>query len=311
LNLNYLKTFLLVVEKQSFSAAAKILDLSQPAVTLQMQALEENLGMQLLVRKGKGLALTEAGEIVYEQAAKILSLWEATKLALDKVSLAVSGKLSIGASTIPGGYLLPQLIGAFHELYPNVEASLEVADTEGIIEKTLAGELDLGVIGSFFQHDQLKTYSFAQDELVLIVPANHRWALREEIEAEELKGESFIIRKEGSGTRKVMAKKLKEKGIEIKDLKIAMELGTTEAIINGVGGGWGVSFVSRLAAQKALEFGQVKIVEIRDWQIQRVLYLIFSPWKIKRAVVREFLKFSPCDLREEDLEGGNPGNGRN
>lgn len=292
MNLNYLKTFVLVVEKKSFSATAKTLYLTQPAVTLQIQTLEESLGMQLLVRKGKSLILTEAGEILYEQAKKILEMWEETKSSIYKISKIVKGRLLIGASTIPGEYILPQLIGSFHNLYSSVEVSLEIGNTEEIVERTLAGELDLGIIGSFLLHDKLETYRFAQDELVLIVHPDHPWAKREWIELNDLKEASFIFRHEGSGTRKVMEQKLKEKGLEIKNLKVVMELGTTEAIINGVGGDWGVSFISWLAAQKAIKFGQVKMVKVKDFELKRDLYLIFSSLKAKKAVVREFLRYS-------------------
>ena len=291
-NLNYLKTFILVVEKQSFSATAKLLYLSQPAVTLQIQALEDSLGMQLLIRKGKSLVLTEAGEIVYQQAKKLLDLWEETQSSVYKISKVVRGKLVIGASTIPGEYILPQLIGGFHHAYPDVEISLEIANTGEIVERTVAGELDLGVIGSFVLHDKLETYRLTEDRLILIVHPNHRWAERENIQVEELKEEQFILRHEGSGTRRVMEQKLKEKGISSKEIKMAMELGTTEAIINGVGGGWGVSFVSHLAAKKALEVGQVKEVNIEDFSIKRDLYLLFSSLKAKKAAVREFIKYS-------------------
>lgn len=296
MNLNYLKTFILVVDKQSFSATAKLLYLSQPAVTLQIQALEDNLGMQLLVRKGKSLILTEAGEIVYQQAKKILELWEETQSSIYKISKVVKGKLLIGASTIPGEYILPQLIGGFHHVYSAVELSLEIANTEEIVERTVAGELDLGVIGSFVLHDKLETYRLTEDQLILIVPPNHPWTERESIKIEELKEAQFVLRPEGSGTRKVMEQKLKEKGINNKDIKIAMELGTTEAIINGVGGGWGISFVSQLAAKKALEVGQVKVVEIEDFSIKRDLYLLFSALKAKKAVVREFIRYSQSML---------------
>jgi len=297
MNLNYLRTFILVVDKQSFSATAKILFLSQPAVTLQIQTLEENLGMQLLIRKGKSLVLTEAGEIVYQQAKKILDLWEETKSEVYKISKVVKGRLVVGASTIPGEYLLPQLIGGFHSSYPEVELSLEIANSEEIVERTLAGEMDLGIIGSFILHDKLETYRLTEDQLVLIVSSHHPWAQREWIELEEIKGESFILRHEGSGTRKVMEQKLKERGIDVsKELKVAMELGTTEAIINGVGGGWGISFVSQLAAKKAVDVGQVKIVKIKDFTIKRDLYLLFSSLKARKAVVREFIKYSQASI---------------
>lgn len=292
MNINHLMTFILVVEKKSFSAAAKTLFLTQPAVTLQIQTLEETVGMQLLIRKGKSILLTEAGEILYQKAKKILELWEDTKGEIYRISKVVRGKLLLGASTIPGDYLLPSIIGQFHSCYPKVGITLEIGNTEEIVERTLIGEIDLGIIGSFYLHDKLEISRFAQDEIVLIIPPNHPWAGQREIELESLKSEPFIFRHSGSGTRKVTEKHLKEQGIEGKDLQVIMELGTSEAVINAVEGGWGMAFLSSIAAEKALSSGRVKTVSIKDFSIKRDFYLIFSALKAKKAAVREFIKFS-------------------
>jgi len=292
MNLNHLKTFVLVVEKKSFSGAAKTLFLTQPAVTLQIQTLEENLGMQLLIRKGKSIMLTEAGEILFAKARKILEIWEDTKGEIYRISKVVKGKLILGASTIPGEYILPQLIGEFHNLYPEVEAALEIGNTEEIVERTLIGEIDLGIIGSFTSHDKLEISRFAQDEIVLVVPPNHPWGREKEITLEQVKEQPFISRYSGSGTRAVMEKHLKKHGLETKQLKVIMELGTSEAVISAVEGGWGVAFLSSLAAEKALKYNRIKKVDIKDFSIKRDFYLIFSALKAKKAVVREFIKFS-------------------
>lgn len=284
MNLNYLRTFVLVVEKKSFSGAAKSLFLTQPAVTLQIQTLEENIGMQLLIRKGKSLLLTEAGEILYHRAKEILELWEETTGDIYRISKVVKGKIALGASSIPGEYLLPRIIADFSKTYPDVEIVLEISNTEDVMERTLIGELDLGFVGSFILHDRLEIARFAQDKIVLISSLDHPLAKKSSINFNQLTNQPIILRPEGSGTRKTVEKKLKEHGLAIKGM---MELSTTEAVISAVENGAGLAFLSSIAAKQAAH--RVKVLPIEDIEINRDFYLIFSPLKAKKAVVREFV----------------------
>lgn len=287
-----LKTFVTVVKLQSFSRAAAELKLTQPAVTKQVQALESAYGFPLLARAGRKPQPTEEGKILYQYALEVLRLLADAEMAMQEAGATVKGSVSLGASTIPGQYVLPHLIGPFQQSYPHVEMRMEIADTEQIVRRVVEGKVDLGIVGSRYE-SQLEYLPFFQDELVLIIPPGHPLATREEIRAWDLVGQPLVWREAGSGTRKVVEERLAEAGIEPGLLrKKALVVGSTEAVVTSVEANLGLSLVSHWAVQKAATLGLVVTKTLADVCLKRDLYIVHpkrGPSRAAAALV-EFLQ---------------------
>lgn len=274
MNLNLLETFIVTVEKGTLSAAAEELHLTQPAVSKQLKALEELLGLRLLERSSREVKLTPGGHLFYRRAREILRLLEQTRRELAEMTGLVRGKLILGASTIPGHYILPRLIGPFKDKYPQVEVKLEIGDSEEIIHKLMGGEFDLGAVGVEERKRGLFYQKLVEDELILILPSEHPWASRSYLTIQDLADAFWVWRKEGSGTRRSAEELLKTFGFTLRPEKIVAELGSTEAVVNAVEAGLGISLVSRWAAEKSLSLGRLATVPIEGIQFKRYLYLV-------------------------------------
>ncbi|MDI6891733.1 MAG: selenium metabolism-associated LysR family transcriptional regulator [Actinomycetota bacterium] len=290
MNLSYFKTFLTVVEKKSFSGAAKALNLSQPAISFQIQTIEKEYGEILLDRSGSKIVPTEAGKIFSYFAKEILRANDMLGESLDEFRGIVRGRLKIGASTIPGEYVLPRLLGKFKQKFPEVQPTLEISDTKEIIEKLGAHEIDIGFVGAHPKKGTLKVERFAADELILILPPDHSLKSRKRLGFQEIIKEPFILREIGSGTRKTLEGALNGQGLSLEDLNVTMELGSTQAILTAVEGGLGISILSRWAAKKALKLKTVRTVPL-ETSISRDLYLIYDERRFLSRAQREFIDF--------------------
>lgn len=291
MNLGQLETFIITVEKGTLSAAAEELHLTQPAVSKQLKALEEFFGARLLDRSGREVRLTEGGRIFYRRAREILRLWEQLRRELAEANNLVRGELLLGASTIPGHYVLPRLLGSFKAKYPQVEIKLEIAASEEIIKRILEGEIELGVVGAEERKRGLVYQRLVEDELILIVPPDHPWAGRPAIRVADLAEASWVWRKEGSGTRRVAEEHLKAAGCAFPSAKVVAELGSTEAIVNAVEAGLGVSLVSRWAAEKSLRLGRIAAVPLEGVNLKRYLYLVRRTRELTPAALA-FIEFA-------------------
>ncbi|MGB9804083.1 selenium metabolism-associated LysR family transcriptional regulator [Desulfofundulus sp.] len=279
MNLKQLEAFLWVAKLQSFTRAAKHLYMSQPAVSFQIKSLEESLGVPLFYRGDKKVELTEAGRLLYPEAKQILRHFEKIKTGLDELKGLKRGHLSLGASTIPGEYLLPLLIGRFHRHYPGVEVTLRIAGSGQVIRWVREREIDLGVTGAPTSEEGLGCLPWYQDRLVLIVGPEHPWVSRESVNPEELLAQPLILREPGSGTRRSLEEKLTRMGLSLEEAQVVMELGSTRAVITAVQAGLGVSLVSALAAAEPLALGRVCQVAVKNMDLNRYLYLIHpSEW---------------------------------
>ncbi len=216
--------------------AAEKLYLTQPAVSFQINSLEEHFGAQLVDRSGRRAELTEEGRLVLDFAHETLAGLARTEYQINELTQKVRGRLLVGASTVPGEYILPHLIGgAFRDQYPEVKISLEIGDSEEIRRKVIDQRVDLGVVGAIGSRPQLVAKKVLEDELILIVPPqNHRWPSGSIVTVHDLTEEDFILREQGSGTRQVFAERLKEQGSDVRALHVVMELGSTEAILTAV-----------------------------------------------------------------------------
>ncbi len=269
-----LKVFRAVVEQGSFSRAARQIHLSQPTVSSHIKDVEAHYGCQLLDRFEKKVVPTRAGELLYQYAGRLLAVYEETEAALAATQGVVRGKLVIGGSTIPAGYLLPAVIGHFIKEYPDVYVSLKAGDTQQITGEVLAGNLELGVVGARNKDKRLVQTKLMNDELRVILPNGHQWAGRRQIDLQDLAKEPFIIRERGSGTLMAIEEKLSEAGLSSRGMNIVAELGSTQAVIQGVKHQVGISIVSRLAVREAESAGLVKSVAIKGVRLTRQFYLI-------------------------------------
>ncbi|MFH1148117.1 MAG: selenium metabolism-associated LysR family transcriptional regulator [Pseudomonadota bacterium] len=272
-DLRQLEVFCQVMELRSFSKAAESVFLTQPTVSGHIQALEQYLRTRLFDRLGKTIVPTKAGEILYTYAKQILKLRADAQRELELFLGRVKGELVIGASTIPGTYILPGFIGLFKKTNPDIYVHLVLSDTMGIVEKILTGTIEAGVIGAGLDNDKLSFRPFVRDEMLVIVPAGHRWAARDSIEVEELKREPFILREPGSGTRMSSLGFLGRSGTEAENLNVAAEIGSTEAIRQAIKAGLGISILSRRAVEDDLKAGILNGLRVKGIDLWRQFYV--------------------------------------
>lgn len=269
-----LRVFRAVAEEMSFRKAAELLHLSQPAVSQQIRALEEECGARLFDRAGgeghgTQIALTEAGRVLLRYATKAAQTMAEAQRALAALNDEVVGELRLGASTTVAQYVLPRILGAFLKQYPHVHLSLVSGNTEEIVEAVAEERLALGIIEGPAMRRDVKTERMVRDEMVLIASPNHGWVKTGAIEPEDLANVPLLLRERGSGSRRVVERALKQVGLPLRSLKVAMELDSTEAIISGVEAELGVGFVSRWAVSKVLRLGTVRIVPVQGMEILR------------------------------------------
>lgn len=274
MNFKQLEAFVWVAELQSFTRAARQLFMSQPAVSFQIKALEEALQVTLFQRGDKKVILTEAGRLLYPEAKQMIRHYHRIKAGLDDLKGLKTGHLVVGASTIPGEYLLPLLIGGFKEKYPGIQVVLKVAGSGQVGRWIREREIDLGITGATLVGEGIECQPWLLDQLVLIVHPTHSWANIDTITLEDLKNESMILREQGSGTRRSLEQKLAEKGVSLDKIPRTMELGSTRAVITAVEANLGVSIVSKYAAKEPLTLGKVKEVQLSGVDLSRYLYQV-------------------------------------
>ena len=291
MNFDVLRTFIAVAEKGSISQAARELYLTQPAVSRQIQSLEEEWEVKLFDRQGREVQLTEKGEIFYRYARQIAGLLESLNEELRGDAAEVEGELRIGASTVPGQYILPSLIGGFIKLYPRVRIGLEIGDTQDVADKILEKKVHLAVVGARVNDWRLESVFWTWDEIALIVPAGHPLSSKEEAVWEEVAGEPFVWREKGSGTRAVLEERLTAAGADLSRLHIAVEMGSTEGVVAAVEGGVGLGFVSLWALRRAE--GERKVVPRRlaGIDLKRELFILCRRHGPSRRAVRAFREY--------------------
>jgi len=270
LTLHQLEVFAAVVAASSFSAAARRLGLTQPAVSLQIRGLEEHFGQPLLDRSGRTVRLTQAGQQAYAYTTQILGALADMEATLRSASPVPAGRLHLGSSTTPGECLLPRLLGAFQARYPDVHLSVEVGDTAGVLERLAQRQYDVALVGGVGHTDRLEFVPFAADELVLIAPLGHPLAHGETVPPNELRHHAFVMREEGSGTRAAVDRALAQAGLP--GLRPATVLGSGEAVKRAVAAGVGLAFVSGCSLG---DDGppSVVVVPLRGLSIRRQMYV--------------------------------------
>jgi DNA-binding transcriptional LysR family regulator len=291
MDLHQIEIFCTLIKLRSFSRAAETLYLTQPTVSGHIKNLEIDLGVKLLDRLGKRVVPTEAGEVLYRHGQKLLALRDHARQEIAGVSGTISGLLKIGGSTIPGAYVLPAVIGAFKKKYPAVSIQLFIDDTAKVAEAVLDGALHLGVVGAPLSDSRLETRPFMNDELVIAVPAKHPWARKKTVSAGALRGEPFILREKGSGTRRIMEERLEKAGVAIADLDAIAVMGSSDAVRQAVKTGLGISILSIRALRDDIGAGRVSAVRIKGMQLERSFSIVLLKGKSHSPLCQGFLDF--------------------
>lgn len=273
MNLKQLEVFIKVAESGSFSKGAEATFITQSTVSQHISALENEFGLKLLDRTGKGALPTEGGKILLERARKLVEYAKEIPIALARFKGIEEAQLTIAGSSIPGEYMIPAALPHLKNRFPGVTIVLLQGDSRDVLGKLVSEEVEFGVVGGSFDEDSLEFTPFAKDELVLIAPPGHRWVAQGGIEREELLGELVVLRETGSGTGRATVRALREAGIDPARLKVAAHLGSNEAIKRAVMAGIGVSFVSAVSVQRELEQGALIQVPVRGVSIKRDFYL--------------------------------------
>jgi DNA-binding transcriptional LysR family regulator len=295
-DLRHLVTFRTVVDKRSFSQAAEELEISQPAVSFQIRSLEERLGHRLLDRTGRRVALTEAGEIVYRYAKRMIGLEAELEREMGEVGSRIAGRLVLGSSTGPGELVLPRLLGAFSRAHPDVRVSLVVSDTQTVCERVLDDELEVGVVGAARAQRGLEFEPFMRDELVAIAPPGHHLAGREAVAIEELAAEPMIMQQEGSGVRAVLEAALRAGGVRDRDLNVAMELGLQQSVKAAVLDGLGITVISRLAVEREVAEGSLVALRLHGEGLERHFFAVRAAGRTPKRVTQAFMEFARSEL---------------
>lgn len=286
--LRQLRTFKTVADLTSFSAAAQRLKLSQPSVSYQVKELEETLGLPLLDRLGKRVQLTEAGNVLYNYARRMLDVLDEATVVIEEMRGIQRGTLRVGASTTVGIYLLPAALGAFKKLHPGLVISLEIGTRARVQDQVLRNELDLAVVGPALKDPELAIIPFLSDELAVVAPAGHPLAGRRGLTLKDLADQPFIMREASSGSRLSLEKAARKAGAK---LRVAMELGSNGAIKHAVESGLGLAVISRYAT--ALEFSSGRLVEldVRGFPIRRDWHIVHLRRRKLPASVHAFIDF--------------------
>jgi len=291
-DLRQLEIFTKVVEYKSFSKAANAVFLAQASVSERIATLENQVGVRLLDRLGRQVIPTKAGELLYGHAILMLEAKRKACLEIEDFLGMKRGEIIIGASTIPGEYILPEVVGIFRQKYPSVSIALTIADTNEIENSVREGYLELGVVGSRSPGSGLVCHELWKDELVLVIPYAHRWAVREEISIDEILEEPFILREIGSGTLKIMEEFLRPHGSKsMHPVNVVARLGSSTAVKEGVKAGLGISIISSRALHTELEAGILKVLKIKGYPMYRHFYLIRDERRTPSPLCRAMLDF--------------------
>ncbi|MBM3449374.1 MAG: LysR family transcriptional regulator [Armatimonadetes bacterium] len=286
LNVHQLKIFHTVARAGSFSRAAEELRITQPSVSIQVRELERTLGVELFDQIGKRIFLTEAGKILEDYAVRVLGLLNEAEHAIRDVKGATGGHLRVGATSVPGVYLLPPVLGQLRERLANTEVTLEIGFARPIQERLLRNELDIAVLGGGQRHEALVHTAYRTDEMAVVAAPRNPLASRRDLAANDLARERLIFRERGSGMRDAIDQAFEAQGLSPLP---AMELSSIEAIIHAVTADLGVSILSHFAVEEAVQRGHLAIVPVSDFHPRQTLWIVRHREKRMSSVARALL----------------------
>jgi len=298
-----MRVFITVADKKNFSKAAKALSLTQPAVSFQIQTLEQYYQTMLFDRVNRHVKLTAAGELLLDYAVHMNNLQAELERNMQQLTGHVKGELLIGASTTIGEYILPYVVGSFKQDYPDVNVTIQIMNTKDIGAAVANKTFDLGIIeGPLDQLGTMDTHKFLEDELVLAMPADHPLAAKGSTTLEELKSLPYVTREPGSGSRLIFEQALIDADFDIEDLNIVMELGSTTSIKSAIMGGLGISTISKWAIQDLVKTGKVVALSIEGLTLTRNFNIILNNDKFQSEATGKFLDFLDVENIKNILE---------
>jgi DNA-binding transcriptional LysR family regulator len=292
IDFRHLETFCRIADLKSFSKAADDLFLTQPTVSGHILSLEHSLSLRLFDRMGKEVRLTKAGEVFLRYALKILTLRKDLLNALSEFAQGIRGELSLGASTIPGEYFLPKLMGNFKEEHPHCAVSLKIADTREVVQYVLEGIVEFGMTGGKWNHSSLRYEKYGEDQIIVIGPPNHPLIAKKKVDLEGLLKEPWIIREEGSGTQMAVEKALRKEGKSLKQFNVVMEMGSTSSLKEGVKARLGLAFISHKAVEEELNQNRLSQIRVEGIEpVSRQIYIVTHRRRTLSPIGMEFLQF--------------------
>lgn len=286
-----LKVFCTVAETKSFSKTSEIIHLTQPAVSLQIQALEELYETKLFDRSSGNITLTPAGEILYKYAKQILTLYAEAAKEISKITGLIKGCVKIGAGTTVGNYILPAVTVDFKKKHPKIRVSVSIGNTKKILEMLNSSMIDFGIISEMSGKSKFIVESIISDELCVICSTDHPLSNQKSVSLYDVVKEPFVIREEGSSTRVIIEKFLAEHGLSVSDLHISLILGSTGSIKEAVERGIGLSIVSKWAIRKEVSCGNLRVINLKEGKITRDFYIILPKNTILSPAVEEFITY--------------------
>lgn len=300
--LPYLETFSKAAELGSFTGAAKVLRLTQAAISQRVQALEKTLGKSLFQRRGGRVVVTEAGQKLYDYAQQILDLHQQARREITGREAPVAGELLLAASSIPGEHLLPALLSVFGQKHPHVQVRAAVSDSMGVMAQVERGAVSLGLVGRKADKPHLEFRYLASDRMVLVVPPGHALSRKKKVSVKQLPRHPLVLREAGSGLRHCFEKSLEKVGLSLADLRIVLELGSNEAIKEAVLRGIGIAILSTYAVRKEIQAGRLHAVAVSDLHCDRDMFIVQDRRRVLPLPARLFLIF----LETHPITGGTP-----
>ena len=293
--LPHLETFARAAELSSFTAAGRALGLTQAAVSQRIAALEQDLGVSLFHRRGGRVLLTDAGRRLHDYARRIRELHREARARVTGRAAPLSGELSLAASSVPGEHLLPALLSAFRQRYPQVRVQASIADSRAVLRQVEQGQAHLGLVGGKGDSPHLDYRCLGCDELALIVPPGHAWRRRRRVSLEELAGQPLILREAGSGSRGCLEQALARAGKSLRDLRVVLELGSNEAIKEAVLQGLGLAVLSTRAVEREVRVGELRALAVAGLPLSREMYVVWDRRRALPTPARLFLDLlGPC-----------------
>jgi molybdate transport repressor ModE-like protein len=292
MQISYLRTFLAVVEQGGFSTAARELGISQPAVSQQIQRLEDELGVTLLRRDRRGIAdVTPSGRAVLEFAREVVKAYDSLQNQLVQLRGTIAGKLTLAASTTPGEYLVPQLVADFCARHPEIEATVTVGDTAAVVDQLQAGTCDLGFVGAPIKRPRLSLERLATDRVVLAVYPGHPFLKKGQVTWEEVLTQPLITRKKGSGTQQAVERVLSERGLTLQPESTRLALGSTQAVVQAIRDRLGIGFVSQRAVSRVPPAERLPTVTIEGLSFAREIFVVYDEKRMEAPLLGAFLEF--------------------
>jgi DNA-binding transcriptional LysR family regulator len=291
MNTDQIRCFCAVVEHGGFTRAARRLFLSQSAVSQQVQALEQGLGLALLDRSRRPPALTEAGAAVYHLGTELLERVTAIYSAVDQLKGLHGGRVSLAAGIGPGEYVLPPLVARFRRQYPGIHIELVVVPTPQVFEHTLRGTVDLGIGLRYHVPEGLEARLLYRDAVVLVVGPRHHWARRgtQPLPVALLANQPLIAPGAHSvRVRQYYEERLREMGVEP---TILLEFDTPEAVKRVVAAGEGVAFLSRSNVATEVDAGALRVVPVEGWNLHAEFVVVRRPRQYLSPAAKAFLDF--------------------